>query len=272
MSIDFHADANRATYTARELDPDWTAMIRSVVDPMAKRVVDIGCGGGIYSAQWAALGAVSVTGVTSPKPCCRARASPTPAVANLAFAQGDALATGLPDACADVVFERALIHHIADLAACFREARRLLAGGGSFIVQDRTPEDCALPGAPDHPRGYFFERFPRLLDIELKRRPRGKAVIAACASASLAQPTARSFWETRRVYASFAELAADLAARTGRSILHELSDDELAVLIDFMRPRVGDGPILEKDRWTVWSTAAPKDPHRGSYVLRNDCR
>ncbi len=256
MSIDFHADANRATYTGREPDPDWTAMIRAIVDPMAKRVVDIGCGGGIYSAQWAALGAALVTGVDFSEAMLSAAREANASVATLAFAKGDALATGLPDACADVVFERALIHHIADLAACFREARRLLATGGSFIVQDRTAEDCALPGAPDHPRGYFFERFPRLLDIELRRRPSGKAVIAACASASLALPTARSFWETRRVYASFAELAADLAARTGRSILHELSDDELAELIAFMRPRVGEGPIVEKDHWTVWSTAA----------------
>lgn len=254
MPIDFHADANRTTYAGRQPDPDWASMIRSIVDPASKRVVDVGCGGGIYAAQWAALGAASVVGVDfSDAMLSGAREANAP-VANLTFRKGDALATGLPDGRADIVFERALIHHVADLAQCFREARRILAPGGLLVVQDRTLEDCARPGAPDHLRGYFFECFPRLLEIERKRRPSGEKVAAACLSAGLPAPDARSFWETRRIYASFAELASDLTARTGRSILHELSDAELADLIAYIRPRVGEGPVVEKDCWTVWST------------------
>ncbi len=62
-----------------------------------------------------------------------------------------------------------------------------------------------------------------------------------------------SLWETRKRYASVESLALDLAARTGRSILHELSDDELQSLIDDLRRRLpAHGEIVEQDRWTLW--------------------
>ena len=49
----------------------------------------------------------------------------------------------------------------------------------------------------------------------------------------------------------------DLAARTGRSILHELSDPEIEDLIAYIDERVSTvGPIVEKDRWTLWSAIA----------------
>ncbi|WP_019913055.1 class I SAM-dependent methyltransferase [Paenibacillus sp. HW567] len=48
-------------------------------------------------------------------------------------------------------------------------------------------------------------------------------------------------------------LEADLLNRTGRSILHELSDDELAELTGFIKARLSQlRHIEEKDRWTVW--------------------
>jgi hypothetical protein len=52
-------------------------------------------------------------------------------------------------------------------------------------------------------------------------------------------------------------LKQDLANRTGRSILHDLSDQELAELILYIEKRLpSDGPIADKDRWTVWSAVA----------------
>jgi hypothetical protein len=44
--------------------------------------------------------------------------------------------------------------------------------------------------------------------------------------------------------------------RTGRSILHALDDGELRTLIDFIRSGIGPPPIVEKDRWTIWSAVA----------------
>lgn len=40
---------------------------------------------------------------------------------------------------------------------------------------------------------------------------------------------------TRRSYTNFNELREDLLSRTGRSILHELSDEELADLVAYIQ-------------------------------------
>jgi hypothetical protein len=60
----------------------------------------------------------------------------------------------------------------------------------------------------------------------------------------------------RRTYDSVEALERDLAARTGRSILHALDDGELGDLIAFIRARIGAPPIVEKDCWTLWSAVA----------------
>jgi SAM-dependent methyltransferase len=91
------------------------------------------------------------------------------------FRRGEATATGLPDASADVVFERALIHHVPDLAAVAAEAAGVLHPGGVLLIQDRTPDDVAQPGAVAHPRGYLFDVFPgcsrsRTVDARPARR------------------------------------------------------------------------------------------------------
>ncbi len=67
-----------------------------------------------------------------------------------------------------------------------------------------------------------------------------------------------TFWETRRVYGSFNELAEDLRARTGRSILHDLDEEELRELITFIGERVTSSEcIVEMDKWTVWHSIKP---------------
>lgn len=61
------------------------------------------------------------------------------------------------------------------------------------------------------------------------------------------------YWETRKTYSEFEELESDITNRTGRSILHELTDDELMELVKFMKHHLKyHSKIEEKDRWTVW--------------------
>ncbi|MFF7247443.1 class I SAM-dependent methyltransferase [Embleya sp. NPDC008237] len=254
MPIDFHSPANRLTYARRAAGEDWARLIRDLVPPAGARVVDVGCGGGVYTTAWLDLGAASAIGVDFSATIlsgARERAGERP---GLSFHQGDAYATGLPDGAADIVFERALIHHLDDLVGCFREARRLLAPGGALIVQDRTPADVTRPGTPTHLRGWFFERFPALLDIEAARRPTAEAVTAALGEAGFGAVRTAALTETRREYADAREVVADLTARTGRSILHDLTDDELSDLAAYIRDRLpARGPIHETDHWTIWS-------------------
>jgi ubiquinone/menaquinone biosynthesis C-methylase UbiE len=254
MAMDFHSGANRLSYTQRESGEDWAQAVRSIVDPRGARVVDVGCGGGSYSTAWLDLGASSVVGVDFSAAMLSGAREHCGARDGLVFRQGDACATGLPDACADIVFERALVHHLDDLPAAFREARRLLAPGGALIVQDRTVEDATLPGTVENLRGYFFEKFPFLLEVESRRRPSAGSVEAAMLSAGFSGVRASKLREVRRRYRDVQEVRADLLGRTGRSILHELDDAQLASLANYIGGELaGAGPIVERDAWTLWT-------------------
>ncbi|MDX7990986.1 hypothetical protein [Xenorhabdus littoralis] len=62
-----------------------------------------------------------------------------------------------------------------------------------------------------------------------------------------------SLLEKRTIYKDFSQLAADLKARKGRSILHELSDAEIIHLINHIEKSLtAKTNIVEKDFWTVW--------------------
>src|SRR5699024_11742680 len=54
----------------------------------------------------------------------------------------------------NLVLERALIHHINDIQACFNEAYRVLQENGIYIIQDRTPDDCLLVAEKEKNRRY----------------------------------------------------------------------------------------------------------------------
>ena len=159
MSIDFHSTQNRNTYRGRQADSGWTDAIRRIVDPTGKRVADIGCGGGIYSLAWHEAGAGDVMGVDFSEQMVAAAREQAAGLSGISFRQGDATATGLPSAGVDIVFHRALIHHLKGYEPCFAEARRVLVPGGRLIVQDRTPADVQLPGSAEHIRGITSSAF-----------------------------------------------------------------------------------------------------------------
>lgn len=171
----------------------------------------------------------------------------------ITFVQGSAFNTGLAGDTFDIVLERALIHHIQDVKACFQEAFRLLQKDGYFIVQDRTPEDCLLPGDAHHIRGYFFESFPSLIQKEVERRHNSQLVTESLQEVGFQEVNELKLWETRQVYANKEQLLADLQGRVGRSLLHELNDTQLSSLLEHIRNAITtEASIIEKDRWTIW--------------------
>ena len=125
------------------------------------RVVDVGCGGGTYCLAWLGVGAASVVGVDFSQANLRGAAQRCGEVPGLSWQLGDAVDTGLAGGCADVVFQRALIHHLPDLGAAFTEARRLLTPGGQLIVADRTMADVLAAGLSVAPAGVLLHRVPR---------------------------------------------------------------------------------------------------------------
>ncbi len=65
MQIDFHRQENRYTYATRQADSSWMIMVNTIVAVSGRRVLDIGCGEGIYTKALADMGAASVTGLDS---------------------------------------------------------------------------------------------------------------------------------------------------------------------------------------------------------------
>ncbi|QRG69815.1 class I SAM-dependent methyltransferase [Brevibacillus choshinensis] len=253
MGIDFHAEENQGAYIGRAADETWLQAMRSLVNPKGKKVMDIGCGGGIYCKAWVELGAESVIGADFSEVMLKAAWENCRGDERIKFIRRAAHATGLPAGSADIVFARALIHHLPELDPFFEEAFRLLSPGGILIVQDRTMKDVLMPASPSHFRGYFLEKFPQLLAKESRRRPEDESVRETMRKNGFVQVDTRALWEVRRTYEAWSELETDLLARTGRSILHELSDEELQQLVEHIGEKVSHQQnIEEQDHWTIW--------------------
>lgn len=255
MPVDFNASHQRDAYTGRDAQSSWIALMESLVSARNKNIADIGCGGAIYSRAWAKMGAKQVTAIDSSKVMLEDAQRATQGLAQIQVQEGEALATGLANKSQDIVFQRALIHHLSaeDQLHCFAESYRILASSGLYIIQDRTQEDVRYAGSPEHIRGYLFECFPRLLTFEAKRRPTAELVKQGLKSVGFRSVKQLSFWEDRLLYPNIEALQQEFSARKGRSILHELTDNELDQLIAYILPKVrAHMPLMDKDSWTIW--------------------
>ncbi|WYP26969.1 class I SAM-dependent methyltransferase [Alkalihalobacillus sp. FSL W8-0930] len=254
MENKFDQLENQFTYAERTAHQEWIQLILSKVVLEDKRVADIGCGGGIYTRMLAECGPRSVLGVDSSKRMLEAaQAKTTSDTIQYVYADGENLAP-LADGSLDVVVERAVIHHLTELLPNMKEISRVLSKeGGVAIIQDRTPEDCLIEGSPTHIRGYLFECFPFLAELEKKRRFSDEAVQKAMLAAGFKCVEKVELWETRTVYSTINELAEDLLSRRGRTILHELNDEQLKEFVSYVSSKLSqEREIIEKDRWSVW--------------------
>lgn len=102
-------------------------------------IADIGAGNGALAVELAAIaGSAGRTFATERTPAQRQRISERAASAGVAvtvLAAPDT-ATGLPDACCDVITMRMVMHHIGDSAAFARDLKRSLRPGGRVAVID----------------------------------------------------------------------------------------------------------------------------------------
>jgi ubiquinone/menaquinone biosynthesis C-methylase UbiE len=254
MPIDFHDKQNRSTYASRNADESWLAMMQENVQVAGKQVADIGCGGGIYTKALVSLGAAHVTAADSSAEILAGAKENCQGLDNITFVHADAYNTGLPGNRFDLILERALIHHLSDLKRAFQEVHRLLRTDGIFVIQDRTPQDSLLPSSAGNLRGYFLEQYPQLVTTEIARRYDSTQVREALEARGFVVVKEERLWEVRRVYNDLDSLGEELLQRTGRSILHELTDEELSALVSTIRDKLAQGPlpIIERDAWTVW--------------------
>ncbi len=124
----------------------------------APRVLDIGCGTGLFLARHAGLPCgPSLTGVDpSPEMLARARTRLPTADLRVAFAESLPFGTGV----FDIVAMRFCHHHFADRRAAFAEISRVLAPDVAFVVVNIDP-----PRMPGH---WIFQRFPEARGLDAR--------------------------------------------------------------------------------------------------------
>ncbi len=257
MEMDFHATANKTSYTGRHASDEWRECISGLIDVRDKTAADIGCGGGIYARALVELGAAHVAAMDFSTAMLDGARKDCAGIAAISFQQGTAIATGLEASRYDLVLERAVIHHLDAYDQNAAEVFRILKPGGKLIIQDRTIADVRQPPSAEHIRGYFFQAFPRLLDVETARRPDDEQIQHALVRCGFAHVQSSTLWETRKVHVDKATLAEEVLKRTGRSLLHALTDDELQQLVRYLHDQLPEGKLFEKDRWTLWVAERP---------------
>jgi SAM-dependent methyltransferase len=121
----------RTARTSREYFYGW--IDRQVRD---KVVIDFACGNGNTALHAAKSGAKLVIGIDISNASvenARRTAAASGETERTVFLRGDCEATGLPDACADVILCAGVLHHL-DLNFAYPEMARLLAPGGKIIA------------------------------------------------------------------------------------------------------------------------------------------
>ncbi len=123
-----------------------------------ERVLDVGCGEGVFAAELAASGA-QVLGIdVAEEPLRRARTRHPELDLRLVEAQAP---WPLPDASFDVVWAGEVIEHIADTAAWLSEVRRVLRSGGSLLITTPAVGRSALLAAAISRRAFAARFDPR---------------------------------------------------------------------------------------------------------------
>jgi SAM-dependent methyltransferase len=142
-------------------------------------VVDIGAGNGMASYAFAHAGASVVYAVEPDDSPLVGRTAMRALVDGLPIQAIAATGENLPlrDACADVVYCRATLHHVRDLDAFIAECARVLRSGGRFIAcREHVAENAAelerfLATHPVHRLAGGEHAYP----LEGYRAPLGKA-------------------------------------------------------------------------------------------------
>lgn len=252
----FSDSSTASVYFNRIVDESWVKWCQQTIVPTDKVVVDIGCGGGIYSRVFAQCGASLVIGVDLAKQYVDRAKKELPTI-NFINASAEKIALG--DDVADIVFERALIHHLDAQQKKLNasELYRILQPGGIAVVQDRTLDNVKAQEDEYYIRRELFRMFPRLIEFEKARRPDVSIYAQVLRGAGFGNVRSYPFPEVRCVYKSAFELDRELSERKGKSILFQLSDSELAQY----RKRIVDMSvttnIVECDQWHIWIAQKP---------------
>jgi SAM-dependent methyltransferase len=189
-------------------------VLRRLVRPEGKDVVDIGCGDGALVRELARLGA-RVYGIEISESRLAA------AVANdggtgARYLVGRAQELPLPDASVDAAIFMCTLHHVppADLIRSLREAARVLRPGGLVYVAEPLPE------------GDYFE-LTKLIEDELEVRRAAQRAIGQARVAGLTRVSTLGYDVRFRVAGLAALRATTVSVDPGRAGVFDAHRREL---------------------------------------------
>jgi ubiquinone/menaquinone biosynthesis C-methylase UbiE len=143
----FETHASESAYNAHY---DRPAMLDLMGDVHGSRVLDVGCGPGLYAEQLIARGAVVTAFDASPEMVRLTRARVGSQV-DVRVSDLEAPLSWLPDGSQDLAVMALVLHHIDNRAQALREIHRVLRPGGRLYVSTTHPtSDWMLKGG-----GYF---------------------------------------------------------------------------------------------------------------------
>src|SRR5450432_2182695 len=108
------------------------SFMRLARPPAGGKVLDLGCGSGVFTDLLSRRG-LDASGLDiSPKLLALARKK----YSALTFIEGDVEALPFPDASVDGILLSGLVHHLPDVSRCAAEVHRVLKPAGRFMAFD----------------------------------------------------------------------------------------------------------------------------------------
>lgn len=132
---EFLSHAIDAPYNAHY---DRPAMLELVGDVLRKRVLDAGCGPGLYAERLVDKGATVLGIDNSPAMVALARA-PVPESATFRVHDLDRPLDWLPSSSFDIALSALVLHHLSDPTILMRELYRVLRPGGAAVLSNQHP-------------------------------------------------------------------------------------------------------------------------------------
>ena len=203
----------------------------------AFRVLEVGCGTGNYASALVGRFGLAAYGLDpSSGMLMHARAHPEPVI----WLQGRAESPGFASDAFDLVFSVDVIHHVADKAAFYREAARLLRPGGWVCT---VTDSAEIIRRREILSGYF----PETVEMELARYPRIAQLQAWMATAGLVDP------EVGTVEAPYEITSAQPFRDRAYSSLHLISEDSWRAGLTRLERDLRLGPVRGTARYAcLW--------------------
>ena len=214
------------------------AIKRRIPRDGVRRIVDVGCGTGRFSALLAEEFDAEVIGV-DPSRTMLAKARAGNAHPRVRYLEGEAGKLPVEDGSCCLVFLSMVYHHIPDAPRAAAEFRRALRPGGHVCIRNSTIEQAA--------RFPYQRYFPGVAEIHRRTLPPQDGVIGAMRSAGL-RLVAHDLVQHR-----FADSLAELFERVSQRALSDLAalpDAEFEAGLQAMRAALeagtaAPGPIIE---------------------------